>query len=379
MKNFSYLLIITLSVLLAACKSEEQKSDKGDNYIEPNRENGLLYIRGKITNPDKEGPGQVALIKVLKNGAIEKLATRRVHHKTREFEFEVTAPSPTMFMIYVYGGVQQGTIIMNKNDIELEIEGRSKGYFFTKGSRDTDLMYKLKEFSAEIQNARRSMSPKEHEDWRVKKVKMFVDNALPLPIALTATDFLEHEKHGDYIRETLKTVEKEYPNSSMVINFRSNFEMAQKLMLGKAAPDVKLPIYGQDTLMLSDLKGKVVLLDFRGLKDKSAGGGGNSFINLQERYKGKLEILNISLSNEPNQATWENRIKNSPLKHIYDLQAGKHLISDAYGVKVGRTPVGYLIDPEGKILAKGNLQGNQLVVAIEKALYIAKGKDKKKE
>lgn len=139
------------------------------------------------------------------------------------------------------------------------------------------------------------------------------------------------------------------------------------LAIGEVAPNISLPNPEGKMMTLSDLKGKVVLVDFWASWCGPCRRYGNpKLVKLYNKYdKKNFEIMNVALERGPNNAKWVDAIKKDGLEWPYQVVDKKRQFSPLYGAS--RIPRIYLVDKEGKIAAI-NPQGAALDQAIEKLL-----------
>lgn len=128
--------------------------------------------------------------------------------------------------------------------------------------------------------------------------------------------------------------------------------------IGAEAPDFEGPNPAGESISLSSLRGKVVLIDFWASWCGPCRKENPNVVRLYEQYKTKgFEILGVSL--DKTQSRWEQAIEADNLTwlHISDLQGWKSKYAQQYGVS--SIPQTVLLDAEGKILAR-NLRGAAL-------------------
>jgi thiol-disulfide isomerase/thioredoxin len=130
------------------------------------------------------------------------------------------------------------------------------------------------------------------------------------------------------------------------------------LPLGSPAPEIRQRTPQGDMLALSDLRGKVVLVDFWASWCRPCRMENPNVKRVYERYHGKgFEILGVSLDRTKD--AWTSAIAQDglPWKHVSDLAFWNNAAAQEYGLS--SIPYTVLVDPEGKIVGK-NLRGPQL-------------------
>jgi len=141
---------------------------------------------------------------------------------------------------------------------------------------------------------------------------------------------------------------------------------------GNKAPEIKLPTTKGDTVALSSLKGKLVLIDFWGTWCAPCVAEQAELAKLYNKYKrstftnGKgFEIYGVSL--DAKKFNWENFITTNKINWIQvsDLKFWRSPVAKTYNIQA--LPFNILMDGNGIILAK-NLHGMDLEKSIAKFL-----------
>lgn len=141
-------------------------------------------------------------------------------------------------------------------------------------------------------------------------------------------------------------------------------------LVGDKAPELSLKNLKGETVKLSDLEGKIVLIDFWASWCGPCRRENPNVIRAYKKYqKAKFhtadgfEILSVSL--DKNQEAWEAAIKKDGLfweHHVSDLKGWS---SEAAGLyNVSSIPTSFLVDEDGIILAK-NLRGFGIDKAVD--------------
>jgi len=142
---------------------------------------------------------------------------------------------------------------------------------------------------------------------------------------------------------------------------------------GNKAPEIKLPTLKGDTVALSTLKGKLVLIDFWGTWCSPCVQEQSELAKLYRKYKlaaftnGKgFEIYGVSL--DVKKSNWENFINTNKIDWIQvsDLKFWRSPVAKTYNIQ--GLPFNVLIDGNGIILAK-NLHGIDLEKGIARFLH----------
>ena len=165
-------------------------------------------------------------------------------------------------------------------------------------------------------------------------------------------------------RETFKTAPminlKKYFLIALVL--LGSLQVKAQIKRGYDAPDIALPSVNGDTIRLSSLKGKVVLLDFWASWCGPCRSSNKELTKLYPKYKTKgFEIFGVSIDAGRN--NWLKAIRQDKINWLQVNDPGDwnaKIVAQwgLYGI-----PTSYLIDKDGKFIAM-DLNGK----ALEKAL-----------
>jgi thiol-disulfide isomerase/thioredoxin len=138
-----------------------------------------------------------------------------------------------------------------------------------------------------------------------------------------------------------------------------------KTGLGKPAPDFTLPgLSREESVTLSALKGKVVLIDFwaswchpcRQLMPRIA--------EIKTRFP-DVEIVAISVDTDRDKALTFSRAVEPGLRPVHD---SAQKVADSY--RVERMPSGFLVDKQGVLRFRHDGYGSKTLVSVERQLQL---------
>jgi len=135
-------------------------------------------------------------------------------------------------------------------------------------------------------------------------------------------------------------------------------KIKKSLDIGSVAPEISLPDPHGDTLSLSSLRGKYVLLDFWASWCSPCRHENPNLVANYKKYHDKgFEIFQVSL--DKSKESWEKAIQDDHLDwyHVSDLNYWNSVVVPLYNIQ--GIPANFLLDKDGKIIAK-NLRGDEL-------------------
>jgi peroxiredoxin len=147
-------------------------------------------------------------------------------------------------------------------------------------------------------------------------------------------------------------------------------EQMANLGIGDKAPEIEMRDPQGNIRKLSDLKGKIVLIDFWAswcrpcrMENPNVVKTYNEYKDVRFKNGDGFEVFSVSL--DQNKVAWENGIKQDGLvweNHVSDLQYWRNAAARTYNVN--SIPATFLIDGEGNIIKK-NLRGPALKNTLE--------------
>jgi peroxiredoxin len=198
------------------------------------------------------------------------------------------------------------------------------------------------------------------------RIKDSIRNMGPTVTAIFATNFLDREAEGPFFDSLAMVFEKAMPDSKYSKQFVDNVKKQQKLSVGKEAPNFALTNPNGEEVALQSLRGKYVLIDFWASWCRPCREENPNVVKMYKKFKNKpFEILGVSLDND--KFKWTQAIDKDGLiwKHVSDLKGWESSAAELY--KVSAIPATYLIDKDGKIIAK-NLRGKELEAKLNEIL-----------
>lgn len=169
---------------------------------------------------------------------------------------------------------------------------------------------------------------------------------------------LAEQIDDDELDSILSKFSPEISNSEYVIKLKEMSKERKMTSVGAEAADFTMNTPEDKPVQLSSLKGKVVLLDFWASWCAPCREENPNVVKLYQQYHNKgFEILGVSLDKK--KEDWIKAIKDDKLDwiHVSDLQYWQSSAAKLYNVKA--IPQSFLLDQEGKIIAKG-LRGEAL-------------------
>lgn len=180
--------------------------------------------------------------------------------------------------------------------------------------------------------------------------------------------FIKREATPDEMLALYRALPKSLKQNPNIIRVKKDMDAKLSIQPGKVAPDFTLKTTEGKDLSLSDLKGKIVLIDFWASWCKPCRESFPHMIKLYEKYHPKgFEVLGVT--NDSNHKAWKKAIKDDgiPWLNVADefpengpVRTAKVITS--YGMDY--LPSTVLIDKKGIIIAK-LLHGDELDKKLE--------------
>ncbi|MEY4738757.1 MAG: hypothetical protein RLZZ05_141, partial [Bacteroidota bacterium] len=162
-------------------------------------------------------------------------------------------------------------------------------------------------------------------------------------------------------------IAKRFPKSKKIaklsgdVNNQTEPKQTEDLV-GKEAPLFEMPDVNGRTISLASLRGKYVLVDFWASWCKPCRMENPNVVAAYQQFKDKnFTVLGVSL--DKNKEAWVNAIKEDGLAwtHVSDLKQWQSSVVPMYQIE--GIPFNVLLDPQGKVIAKG-LRGEDLLTQL---------------
>lgn len=170
-------------------------------------------------------------------------------------------------------------------------------------------------------------------------------------------------KPGSHLKLTMKKLCNIY---LFVFIFLGSFTSGAQPKYGQYAYEISLPSATGDTLKLSSLKGKVVLLDFWASWCSPCRASNRRLIKIYPKYKDKgFEVFSVSI--DDNKKDWKRAIEKDKITWKTVIDPGGWSAPIVAQWKVDAIPTSFLIDKTGKLVAM-DLEGKELEKSLKELL-----------
>ncbi len=342
-------------------------------------ENGIK-IFGTVDNP-KEG---LILLKAITNTSYETIDTVELKNdKSFEFTF---GGNPGFYRLDFFGA-QAVTLILDKSDIELNVDGTDpRGKFEVKGSVEYDQIINFNKQQQQVFGEREqainqqyniakqggdaaaaSKAQAEYMELLKEKERLAIETIKVIGPNLATFQLIgniDKDRNFKFVDSMAVELNKKYPKMVFIQDLVAQMEKARATAVGVVAPEISLPTPEGNILKLSDLRGQVVLVDFWAQWCKPCRMENPNVVAAYKKYHDKgFTVYGVSLDRTKDK--WMQAIEEDGLtwNHVSDLKYFNSVAAQTYGIT--GIPFSILLDRNGVIVAK-NLRGAALEKELEK-------------
>ncbi len=374
MKKAVYLMLFLAMVVITSCKNNKQ-----------------FIIKGELTNVNS-GENKVFLLYTDSLGHVMTLDSTFLN-EDRKFILKGNSPQPEFYQLYI-GDRSYMLIAENGDEIEFKASmADHSGAYTIKGSKEADKITEFNKIASNFSDKTGQLAE--------KYSKLVVDNAnkkdsliaeyhsqaevLAKPFLQESLQFIENNKKTltaffaasvvmgtnstDYENQLIaysKEAAKNFPDNKMIAAFARQMALLENVAIGKIAPDFTAFTPDGKSLSLSQFKGKYVLLDFWASWCGPCRQENPHIVKTYHQFKDKnFTVLGFSLDNDTNK--WQEAIKADKLDWAQVSELKQWDAETARLYNVNAIPASFLLDPEGRIIAK-NLRGKALEEVLSKTL-----------
>jgi peroxiredoxin len=293
------------------------------------------------------------------------------------FDLTANVAEPGFYRLKIANGQFIHIILQPKDDITIKADANTfSGNYEISGSPQSEALRKL---NTNVQISQQSVNQLEqqfaearnnnHPDLeglqkslqaeylqlmaqREKDVMAFIDTNSGNLSQLAALGYLQEDDHFETYKKVSDDLYSKYPNSQYVVDLNNKVKEMAKIAIGSEAPDIAMKNPEGETISLSSLRGKYVLIDFWAAWCGPCRAENPHLVNVYNKYKDKnFEIFGVSL--DANRDSWIKAIKDDklPWPQVSDLQRWNSPVVKMYNIS--GIPFSVLLDPQGKIIAKG--------------------------
>jgi peroxiredoxin len=373
-KNFD--LFLTRSMLLALILSFSNCAEAQKNNKEKKGPNSFT-ITGKIS-----GTMPNDYVYYIERNQPRNIAPDTVKINTKDSTFSISGESNYGKILYVYldqrviipmvtkaGSKQHFTIILTDHGIQSDVNGEGaesskeiKNFLEEKTRIDYEIMT-IENYFKSGQVTPMQAGELQEKYMELQSAQSAISNAYiargnsAVASYFILSEFIKEPTFEVY-EQTIASFEKQDPQSPYLNEVKTKFKAESATMIGALAPDIRLPNPKGDTLSLSSLRGKVVLIDFWASWCRPCRIENPNVKKVYDKFKDKgFEIFAVSLDGE--QGQWESAIRQDGLPWLHVSDLGRWGSAPAKTYKVSGIPYTVLLDENGRILAK-NLRGEAL-------------------
>ena len=344
-----------------------------------NPSNGTEKIKISVKIDGSGNYDEVRLQKVNSDYSIELVES--ANFVEDEIEFNIFVFESTLFRLD-FMGYTSLDLILDKSDVDIFVDDSNSLFEFTvNGSDDTEILKsienKITNYRSEIrelninfveasQNRDFELVNSIQSEFDFKKnqfelsLKDYLSSAKSSLAVLVTADYLDIEENLIFWETIYNNYTEEFKDNSYFKNFENKLIKIKSISIGSVAPDIILNDTSGVPISLASLRGKYVLLDFWAAWCRPCREENPNIVKNYNNYKSYgFDVYQVSL--DRTKKDWVRGIKQDKLPwiNVSDLKYYQSEAAELYNVD--RIPSAFLLDPDGKIIAKHiDLRGQNL-------------------
>ncbi len=346
-----------------------------------NSTTGGLTVSGTV---NKLNPGMKVYLEEIDGNSFKTVDTTQLDGESK-YQFSLTITEPSFYRVN-FAEKQFVNFILNDTDVTVNADGDKQiGFAEVLGSADTDYFFEISEMREDFQRKTQNLNTQFAQargqgnlqeaiqfqqqyvtleaDFQ-KDLKAKIWDIGPSITALFAINYLSDlEAEYTFLDSLADRFQNALPESKFTKQLLTQVDKMSRLAVGAEAPEIELPDPEGNPVKLSSLRGQHVLIDFWAGWCKPCRIENPNVVRMYNKYHDKgFEIYGVSLDRTRQQ--WVGAIEQDGLtwEHGSDLNYFRSQAAQDYNISA--IPATYLIDPEGKIIAK-NLRGPTLEAKLE--------------
>ena len=311
-----------------------------------------VIIQGKVINRTPE------INKVWLRQLVQKKDVAQTElNEDGTFKLEINLQYPDFFGLMINQQKYVMLVLQPGDQVNITVDAKNPANSIISGSSLTQVILDArqidKQINVELEQYRQKLQEKQREQYA-----HLVEKNLGKVSSIVIAQQLPMDKYYD-VHEKLAKSLKAYEQNPYVKQYIESVEAYGKTRIGTLAPDIALPNPEGDTIRLSQTRGNYVLVDFWASWCRPCRVESPNLVQAYEKYHDKgFTIFSVSL--DRSKQAWIEAIDADGLGkwyHVSDLRGWQSEAAKLYGVNA--IPSNFLLDPQGRIIAK-NLRGNKL-------------------